>query len=94
MGATWRQTNADGGEKKNPETHGSGGRGSDREGGPRLREENAIGDGVSVSRENPEEHGRRLASGGWESKEGAGDRGEAGEDSGTGGGGPESVTAI
>ena len=51
-------------------------------------------DGVSISRENTNKHGRRLASGGWESKEGAGDMGEAGEDSGTGGGGPESVTQF
>ena len=47
-----------GGEKKNPETRGSGGRGSDREGVPRLREEDAIGEGVPLSWEDPYKNGR------------------------------------
>ena len=47
-----------------------------------------------VSREGNDEHRRRLASGGRESQEGAGDLGETGEDPGTGGGGPESVTQF
>ena len=80
--------------KKTIETRGGGGRGSDGEGVPRLQEEDVSGDGVSISWENPDEHGRRLASGGWESVEGAGDMGEAGEDTGTGGGGPEGVTKF
>ena len=50
--------------KKTTETRGGGGRGSDREGFPRLREEDAIGDGVSISWESTDKHGRRLASGG------------------------------
>ena len=80
--------------KETAETRGGGGRGSDGEGVPRLREEDAGGDGVSVSRESNDEHGRRLASGGRESQEGAGDMGEAGKDTGTGGGGPEGVTQF
>ena len=44
--------------KKNPETRGSGGRGSDGEGVPRLREEDAISDGVSLPWEDTNKHGR------------------------------------
>ena len=47
-----------GSEKETTETCGGGGRGSDGEGLPRLREEDAGGDKVSVSRENTDEHGR------------------------------------
>ena len=58
------QTMQNGSEKKTTETYGGGGRGSDGEGVPRLREEDAIGDGVLISWEITDKHGRRLASGG------------------------------
>ena len=77
-----------GSRTKNPETRGSGGRGSDGEGVQRLREEDAIGEGVPLSWEDPNKHGRWLASGGQESTKGEGYMGAAGEDTGTGGGGP------
>ena len=44
--------------KKNPETRGSGGRGSDGEGVQRLREEYAIGEGVPLSWEDPNKQGQ------------------------------------
>ena len=47
-----------GSRTKNPETRGSGGRGSDGEGVQRLREEDAIGEGVPLSWEDPNKHGR------------------------------------
>ena len=47
-----------------------------------------------IPREGDDKHGLLLASGGREPQEGEGDLGEDGEDSGTGGGGPESVTQF
>ena len=90
-GAQWAppgdQPMQNGSGMKTTATRGSGGRGSDGEGVPRLREEYAGGDGVLVSRESNDKHRRRLASGGRESQEGAGNLGEPDKDSGTGGGG-------
>ena len=84
----------DGSGEETPETRGGRGRDNSGEGVPRLREEDAGSDGVSVSREGDDKHRRRLASGGREYQESAGDMGEAGEDLGTGGGGPESITQF
>ena len=47
-----------GSRKKNPETRGSRVRGSDGEGVQRLREEDAIGEGVPLSWEDTNKHGR------------------------------------
>ena len=67
-GAQWAppgdQTMQNRSGKKTRETRGGGGRGSNGEGVPRLQEENAIGDGVLISWESIDKHGRRLASGG------------------------------
>ena len=97
-GAQWvppgDQPVQDGSGEETTETRSGRDRDHIGEGVPRLREEDAGGDGVSVPREGDDEHGRRLASGGREYQEGAGDLGEAGEDLGTGGGGPEIVTQI